>query len=332
MGSGRLAVRVALISLALGAFSAGCAAGPPASDIPIMVMEDDGDAASLAATNPAAQAIGTKIKEQFERYDYAVVDENAVAAAFHFDFNRRMDSAAVLRAAMQAKASGRAEFDVRAVVIYKAFARVRDLGFAKQLSLDIAGEVHDLDSGLYLGDFGPISRSFPASSDCADNGCLTSVLRDHGTDIAAIVADEARRKLALLTKPDRLAASRAPAVAPGASAATPTAADGPVHRLVVAYTFRFENLPMNDVLKIKGVMESEFPDFVRAGHISGSDPILQYGYVSRAPQDKMFEWINILIGDMGLRNTKIIADGDTITIKNLASDLPAPAARAAKFQ
>lgn len=334
-GCRRLALRAFFIVLAIGGFSAGCAASPPpaapATDIPIIVLQDDGDTASLASTNSASRAIGTKIKEEFERYNYSVVDENAVAAAFGFDFAHRMDSAGVLRAAAQAKKSGRAEFDVRGVVIYKVFARVRDLGFAKQLSLDIAGEVHDLDSGLYLGDFGPIARSFPASADCGDNLCLTAVLRDHGTDLAAIVADEARKKLALLTKSEVAEAPERPIVAASARADEGPVAAEPPHRLVVAYTFRFENLQMNEVLKIKGVMESEFPDFVRAGRISGSDPILQYGYISRAPQDKMFEWVNILISDMGMTHTKIIADGNTITVKNLASDLPVAAGPAPKF-
>ncbi len=332
----RLAVRAVLVSLVIGGVSGGCAASPPATDIPIIVMEDDGDAASLAATNSAARAIGTKIKEQFERYNYYVVDEQAVAAAFGFDFSHRMDSAAVLRAATQAKKSGRAEFDVRGVVIYKVFARERDLGFARQLSLDVAGEVHDLNSGLYLGDFGPISRSFPASADCGDNQCLTAVLRDHGTDVAAMVADEARKKLALFTKPDLADGDNVPVLAAlsssepvrGEPARPPASA---AHRLVVAYNFRFENVAMNDVLKIKGVMESEFPDFVRAGSIAGSDPVVQYGYVSRAPQDKMFEWMNILIGDMGMKHTKIMADGNTITVKNLASDMPARPARERTF-
>jgi len=330
-----LAVRALFFSLAVSSLSVGCAASQTAHDIPIMVMEADGDPTSLASTNSAARAIGTKIKEQFERYNYDVVDESAVAAAFGFDFSRRMDSAGVLNAAMEAKKSGRAEFDVRGVVIYKVFARVQDFGFAKQFSLDIAGEVHDLDSGLYLGDFGPISRSFPASADCGDNTCVNAVLRDHGVDIAAIVADEARKKLALLTKPEVADAPAAPVVAVADSGADtadpPRPAAAPERRLVVAYNFRFENVRMNDVLKIKGVMESEFPDFVRAGRISGSDPIVQYGYISRAPQDKMFEWVNILISDMGMKHAKIIADGNTITIKNLASDLPVQSSQAPKF-
>jgi hypothetical protein len=324
-----LAVRALFFSLAVSSLSVGCAASQPAHDIPVLVMEADGDPASLASTNSAARAIGTKIKEQFERYNYDVVDENAVAAAFGFDFSRRMDSAGVLNAAMQAKKSGRAEFDVRGVVIYKVYAQVHDFGFAKQFSLDIAGEVHDLESGLYLGDFGPISRSFPASADCVDNSCVNAVLRDHGVDIAAIVADEARKKLALLTKPE-VAGGDAPVAPVVAVADTADALHAPVvpeRRLIVA----FENVRMNDVLKIKGVMESEFPDFVRAGHISGSDPIVQYGYVSRAPQDKMFEWVNILISDMGMKHAKIMADGNTITVKNLASDMPVQSGQAPKF-
>ena len=334
----RLMVRAVLITLGLAGLSGGCAASQPASDIPIIVMADDGDPSSLASTNAASQVIGTKIKEQFQRYNYAVVDEHAVAAAFGFDFSRRMDSAAVLRAAMQAKNSHRAEFDVRSVVIYRVFARVRDLGFAKQLSLDVSGEVHDTESGLYLGDFGPVSRSFPASADCGDNPCYTSVLRDHGADIAAIVADEARKKLALLTKPAApvVAAADAGGPQPASAAVTgdtpPAAEAASPRRLVVAYNLRFENLSMHDVLRIKGVMESEFPDFVRAGRVSGSEPVLQYGYVSRAPQDKLFEWVNILVGDMGLKSTKIIADGNTITVKNLAGDMPAASGQVAKFK
>ena len=335
----RLTVRAVLVTLGLAALSGGCAAGQPASDIPIIVMADDGDPSSLASTNGASQVIGTKIKEQFQRYNYTVVDEHAVAAAFGFDFSHRMDSAAVLRAAMQAKSSHRAEFDVRSVVIYRVFARVRDLGFAKQLSLDVSGEVHDADSGLYLGDFGPVSRSFPASADCGDNPCYTSVLRDHGADIAAIVADEARKKLALLTKPAPVMAAAADGGgAPASSSAVtgdappPAAESASPRRLVVAYNLRFENLSMHDVLRIKGVMESEFPDFVRAGHVSGAEPVLQYGYVSRAPQDKLFEWVNILVGDMGMKSTKILADGNTITVKNLAGDLPVASGQVAKFK
>jgi len=342
----RLMVRAVLITLALGGVSGGCAASQPATDIPIIVMADDGDPSSLAATNAASQMIGTKIKEQFQRYNYYVVDEHAVAAAFGFDFSHRMDSSAVLRAALQAKNSHRAEFDVRSVVIYRVFARARDLGFARQLSLEVAGEVHDADSGLYLGDFGPISRSFPASADCGDNACYTSVLRDHGADIAAIVADEARKKLALLTKPapgalaavagadSASAGSAGPQLASAAVTGDAPAVAEPAspRRLVVAYNLRFENLSMHDVLRIKGVMESEFPDFVRAGRISGSEPVLQYGYVSRAPQDKLFEWVNILVGDMGMKSTKILADGNTITVKNLAGDMPAPSGQVARFK
>ncbi len=328
-----LAVRALFFSLAVSSLSVGCAASQPAHDIPILVMEADGDPTSLASANSAARAIGTKIKEQFERYNYDVVDESAVAAAFGFDFNRRMDSAGVLNAAMQAKKSGRAEFDVRGVVIYQVYTHLHDFGFARQFSLDVAGEVHDLDSGLFLGDFGPISRSFPASADCTDNQCVNAVLRAHGVDIAAIVADEARKKLALLTKPDVADrdAPPPPVLAAADAAEPPRAPAAPERRLVVAYNLRFENVRMNDVLKIKGVMESEFPDFVRAGRISGSDPVLQYGYISRAPQDKMFEWVNILIGDMGMKHAKIIADGNTIIVKNLASDMPVQSGQAPKF-
>jgi len=278
--------------------------GATGTDIPIIVMADDSDQVSIPSNSSVSKYINTKIKEQFSRYHYYVVSQDAVAANQGFDFNRRMDSAAVLRAAMMAKKSGQPEFDVRAVVIYKVYPRIKDLGFAKQMTIEIAGEIHDADANRYIGDFGPMSRTFPAPADCNDVACISAVMRDKAGDVAAIVADEARKKLALLTKD---AATGAPIVSPGAGG---TGGSG----LLTTYNIRFENFQMQDVFKIKGVMEGEFPDFIRSGKVTGSEPIVEYGYVSKAPQNKLLEWLYVLLGDMQIRDAKVIAEGNTFSI------------------
>ena len=301
---------------------AACAAPPPSyaqegatgTDIPIIVMADDSDSVSIPSNSSVSKYINTKIKEQFSRYHYYVVSQDAVAANQGFDFNRRMDSAAVLRAAMMAKKSGQPEFDVRGVVIYKVYPRVKDLGFAKQISVEIAGEIHDADANRYIGDFGPMTRTFPAPADCNDAACISAVTREKAADIASIVADEARKKLALLTKN---AATGAPIASPGAGGSGSSG-------LLTTYNIRFENFQMQDIFKIKGVMEGEFPDFIRSGKVSGSEPIVEYGYVSKASQNKLLEWLYTLLGDMQIKDAKIIAEGNTFSIKRMASDMPPP--------
>jgi hypothetical protein len=300
--------------LSLSAAKAFAQQGASGTDIPIIVMADDSDEHSIASNSSVSKYINTKIKEQFSRYHYYVVTQDAVAANQGFDFNRRMDTANVLRAAMMAKKSGQPEFDVRGVVIYKVYPRVKDLGFAKQMSIEIAGEVHDADANRYIGDFGPMTRTFPAPADCNDSSCISAIAREKSADIASIVADEARKKLALLTKVGGTGA------AIGSAGAGASSGGG----LVTTYNIRFENFLMPDVLKIKGVMEGEFPDFVRAGKMGGSEPIVEYGYISKAPQNKLLEWIYVLLGDLQIKDAKVIAEGNTFNIKRLASDLPPP--------
>jgi len=304
--------QVATLSLIAALAMAGTAqaqSGATGSDIPILVLQDDSNELSLRSSTSVAQYIETKVKEQFSRYQYYVVDRNALIAQLGFDLDGRMDSATAMRIASAAKESRQAQFDIRGLVIVKVYPQIRDEGFRKKLVVEIAGEVHDMDANRYIGDFGPLSKTFGAPADCKDQACISAVLRENAIDVAAIVADEGRKKLALLTKT-------------GGVAGVGGSATSGRNDLVTTFTFRFENFTMDQVLMLKGVMDGEFPDFVRAGRISGSDPIIEYGYTTKAPQHKIFEWLNIAVNDMGITDAKILADGSKFTIKRLASDLP----------
>ena len=89
--------------------------------------------------------------------------------------------------------------NVRAVVIYKAFAILKDEGFYRTLTVEITGEIHDADAARWLNDFGPLVRDYLAPQDC-ETACMQRIARQKARDLAAIVADEGRRKLAALTK------------------------------------------------------------------------------------------------------------------------------------
>jgi len=94
---------------------------------------------------------------------------------------------------------------------------------------------------------------------------------------------------------------------------------------VSGMTLRFENFTMDQVLSLKARMEQAFPDTGRDGRISGAEPVIQYAYRTRVPQDRMVGWLHGAVQDMGIADAKILADGSRLTLKRLGSDLPAPA-------
>ena len=70
-------------------------------------------------------------------------------------------------------------------------------------------------------------------------------------------------------------------------------------------------------------MEKEFPDFLKSGKLQGSEPIIEFGYTTKAAQEKMVEWIHLLLDDMKLdKSSKISAEGNSLVVKNIGSDLP----------
>ncbi len=278
--------------------------GQDGDDITIMVLPDDSDDISLAAGSSVSKAISTKIKEQFNRYHYYVIPMEQLAADsdLGFNFSKRMGTSTLLSLANSAKLSGKPEFDMRAVVIYKVYPQVKELDYAKLLTIEISGEVHDVDAKRYLGDFGPKIKKFPVPGDCDSKACISGITRKKAGDIAAIVADEARKKLALLTKSDDV--------------------DSTNTGLTNTFSIRLENFTLRQALKVKGVMENEFPNFVRAGKLQGSEPIINFGYITKAPQEKILEWLFIVMDDMELSAiTKIDADQNNFIIQKFGSDI-----------
>ncbi len=300
----RFVAAVLLSLFSLG--SASCSFAGDGTDISIIVLSDDADPMSLPSNDSVSKITNTKIKEQFHRYNYYVVPKEQLSADQDLGFNlsKRMDTATLLKVAMSAKMSGKAEFDIRGVVIYKIYPQVKDLEYAKQVTIEISGEIHDADSKRFLGDFGPVVKKFPAPADCDDDGvCIHAIARQKAADIAAVVADEARKKLAMLTKAE--------------------GSKGSNSGLTNTFNVRLENFTMKDVIKIKNIMEKDFPSFLKSGKIQGSEPIIEFGYVTKAPQEKIVEWMHLLLDEMKLaKSSKISAEGNSLVIKNIGSDLP----------
>lgn len=320
--------------------------GAAGSDIKILVLPDDSFVDSLPGSTSISDYIEVAIKEQFSRYDYDVKGKAQLAGhpELRQKFPTKLTSGELIVIAERAKATNDATMNaLRALVVYKAFPDIDDDRVGASITIEISGEVHDLDAKRFIGKFGPMrSRAFPISSSCTDRKnesararCVSAIAREKSNDIAMMVAEQARVKLALLTKPGfgqtppvhsnpPTATASPPPVKTTSQRTFPTSPPRTDRHLITSYSMRFENLTMPEVLNIKGQMEGEFPDFVRTERFSGSAPLVTFGYVSYAPQDKIVEWMYILLDDMGLRTpvVNIRAEGTSVIVERLGSDLP----------
>ena len=272
------------------------------SDIRIMVLQDDSNDSSncVGYNSPAGKQVTIRIGEQFRRYGYVVVPREALAAELKFGLNEPLNKSDLISIAKKAKATGRAEFDIKALVVYRIMCEVDENSVSTQIDAIISGSVYDTDARRELGDFGPNEQEINAKPNC-DFNCRNLALMRKADEIALIVADQARVKLAMVTKQSR--------------------ADNSSGRMVT-YNVRLENMSKTTI-RIRSTMEKQFPGSMGITSLKSSGSLVTFGYKSSASSDKIHDWLQTVIDDLGLENIELEVNGTNISIRNNGSDMPA---------
>jgi hypothetical protein len=293
-----------IIKIGISVFSiiaAAMAYANDGTDLRIMILQEDseGSANCVSYRNEAGAHIATRIGEQFNRYGYTVTPRESLGAELRFDLSRNLDKTQLISLATRAKNSGRAEFDLQAIVVYKILCNIRSDSIATIVDADVSGFIYDIDARRELGDFGPITKTFSMAPKC-DARCFTMELRTHAGDMALIVADQARIKLAAITKQKRQ--------------------NGDPNR-IMTYNVRLENISQASN-RIRTIMEKEFPGSIGITSLSSSTVLTKCGLKTTARPEKIRDWLEVVISDLGLENTSIAFDGNTFLIRNDGTDLP----------
>jgi hypothetical protein len=293
-----------IIKIGISVFSiivAAMAYANDGTDLRIMILQEDseGSANCVSYRNEAGAHIATRIGEQFNRYGYTVTPRESLGAELRFDLSRNLDKTQLISLATRAKNSGRAEFDLQAIVVYKILCNIRSDSIATTVDADVSGFIYDIDARRELGDFGPITKTFSMAPKC-DARCFTMELRTHAGDMALIVADQARNKLAAITKQKRQ--------------------NGDPNR-IMTYNVRLENISQASN-RIRTIMEKEFPGSIGITSLSSSTVLTKFGLKTTARPEKIRDWLEVVISDLGLENTSIAFDGNTFLIRNDGTDLP----------
>jgi hypothetical protein len=71
-------------------------------------------------------------------------------------------------------------------------------------------------------------------------------------------------------------------------------------------------------------MEKQFPGAMGVTSLKSSGTLVTFGYKSSAPSDKINDWLQTVIDDLGLENIALEINGTNISIRNDGSDMPAP--------
>jgi hypothetical protein len=278
------------------------------SDISVMVLQDDsnnspGDVTCIQSNSKAGRLVSSKIGEQFRKYGYVVVPREVLAAEGSFDLDQPLDRTAHFKImkAIKSKASKKPELDIKALISYRLDCTVEPGAVNLQVDVALSGNVFDTEAQRELGDFGPIEYDFPMGKNSSASK-MQMEFASKSADMATAVADEARKKLALVTKKAK--------------------ADGSSGRMLT-YSVRLENLTKNSS-RIRSTMEKQFPGAMGITSLKSNGSLVTFGYKSSAASDKIQDWLQVVVDDLGMENVSVEVDGTKIKLRNDGDDLPAP--------
>ncbi len=264
----------------------------------------------LHRASPAFKRVTEAMSDQMAREGFWVVDEEMLELKTGWDTGAdRRTSKAVKSLALDAADLDNPSIRPRAVTTMRVRAQpVRhdsSTEYSTEIHVRVNGNVYDAEAGRQVGSY-EAEDTINARADC-NRECLMEEVGDEAREIGRKVADTLNRKLAF--------ASRG-----GVNQSAAGAGQNGQSSLTSTYNVTFKNFETSEVMKITDVMENEFPDYVRSRAPKGDTTKMVYGYVSKAPAHKIYEWMNILLTDMGLNpddQVKVTVDNTKLVLNKL---------------
>jgi hypothetical protein len=249
--------------------------------VKVLVLGEDDHVNLVARDDPAFRRVMSELQDMMYRRGFRVVDEAAIAADLGWGWRGTLDRAGVLELAKLANASETARNRVRAAVVFRIEASVRDLAYTSRVSLHVSGELYDVVTNRYLGGFDLPTETVSTPGRCLTAACASDAVGTRARDLAGELGDALSRKLAYLADPDETDPRR-------------------VVALEAVYTVTLQHLETEDSMAIVEVMRDEFPGYRSHELIRSGSEMRRYEYVTAASGAKLERWLTLLLLDMGL--------------------------------
>jgi hypothetical protein len=258
--------------------SAGSQEGGP---VKVLVLGEDDHTNLIPRSDPAFRRVMSELQEMMYRQGFRVVDEAAIAADLGWGWRGGLDRSGVLELAKLANSSEHARNRVRAAVVFRIEATVRDLAYTSRVDLHVSGELYDVVSNRYLGGFDLPTETVSTPGRCLTAACASDVVGTRARDMASELGNVLSRKLAYLADPDDADITK-------------------IAALEGVYTVTLRHLNTEDAMAIVEVMGGEFPGYRSLELIRSGAELRRYEYVTTASSAKLERWLTLLLLDMGL--------------------------------
>ncbi|NVK01078.1 MAG: hypothetical protein HWE12_06005 [Oceanospirillaceae bacterium] len=274
-----------------------------ADNVRVLVMGEDSDPRSMKRSSTGFREVLSELKRSMAMHGFRMVDEEAVAVDLGWNITERRSKVELMQTIKAMNESKMANHQAPVMAVFSINSRMEKVGnIGNKISILIDGELYDIRSNQFLNSFDLPRKSYPAPADCGPT-CASDLIRDNAGDIAAGVGDALGKQLAYLqSAPSQQTAGN----------------DGGLN---VPYTLVLSRVSTSEALGIIDTMSNEFPGYVTHDLIDKNPAVRRYSYTSSARPAKIEEWMNILLGDMGMQpgsQVEIMVDGTEIRVERLA--------------
>ena len=315
------------LMMVLGASATG--AWAQGSEVPVLVMADDEDKASVKRSSAIFKRAMGVFRESLRRQGYRMIDEESVAMGLDFEVRDRRSRREMVEIAELVQMSGKAQYIAPALVLVRIFASMQQEAPGRAaLRLRMGVDIYDTRMKQFVDQFEMPARAFPVSPGCVrDRACIEDSIgkraEEAGADLSPVVVAKLSRHLGLSQHGQPPAPAGREQRAHGRR---DLAASG--HGVTTPYAVTLKSFEGREALSIIGVMAEEFPGYREHTLVRSEPDGRQYVYVSTAKPRKMEEWLVILLGDMGFKvdqDVTIAIKGHEVVVEKVkaASD-PSP--------
>lgn len=249
--------------------------------VKVLVLGEDDHRNLVARDDPAFRRVMSELQGMMNRRGFRVVDEAAIAADLGWGWRGIQDRSEVLEFAKLTNATETAENRVRAAVVFRIEASVRDLAYTSRVDLHMSGELYDVVGNRYLGGFDLPTETVSTPGRCLTSACASDVVGNRARELASALGEALSRKLAYLADPDEVERTR-------------------IAALEGVYTVTLRHLSTENAMAIVEVMAEEFPGYRSHDLIRSGPETRRYEYVTTASGAKLERWLTLLLIDMGL--------------------------------
>ena len=276
------------------------------ADVPILVVAEDEDTSTARRSSELARRVITALKSGMSRVGFRVIEEEAVAGDLKWTIRDRRPKIELFQLVKLMVKSGKAEHQVRAMVLYRTYVFLKSLSSVTRVQVRIEGEIHDLQSNQFLTSVevkSPVRMLPPQGGGCGAQ-CISAVGESAAKaagSLGALLAKKLVRYRDVSTGGKRGRAS------------------GSGHTMQIPYTVTLRYFKRREALAIVGVME-KFPGYKTHTLISQEPAVRRYSYITSAKPGKMEEWLTILLKDMNFNPEKEVVThikGNEITVEKI---------------